>query len=513
MRSKLAFKNSFFSIISLVLSTLFSFIIRKFLIKYLGIEVLGVNSVIAETINTLALSELGIQTAIIFRLYKPIAEGDIKHEGEIFTLFKQAYQIIGSFIIIAGLCVLPFVKYIVNTSVDMSLVWAVYIIQLLLVGLNYFVSYYRVLFLVHQQQYYCTEIDMLFQTITSVLQLVVLIMFKNYVIFLMIGFVNLIVSNVMIKNKCKKEFSFILGKYNATKEDRKNLFGDLKEIVFGNFAGYVYSSTDSLIISAFCGSIVVGYISNYKTITTAMRTCVNVVNNSVAPSWGNYLHQNKDVSQLKEMYYMFIFLQFVICSVTLIPVLCLADDFITLWLGKEFIIERMILVLIVADIFITNMHEPNAIVMRGLGLFREDKWISIVATIVNLFTSIIFVYLFGVKGVLVGTLLALFIFWFLRSRVVNKNCFIASKKEFAYYWYINIIYAVLFCGQYLLIQNIIKKVIIKNQVVQFIMRGLLVESIIIVIILLIFGRSGQMKVAIEKVIKPFLNRRKTKNEK
>jgi len=116
-------------VFSLVITTLFSFIIRRFLIIYLGVEVLGINSVIVETLNTLCLAEMGIQSAIIFRLYQPVADGNQKREAEIFALFRKAYRIIGLFILVTGLLFLPFVKDIVNTSLDMGYVYAIYLVQ------------------------------------------------------------------------------------------------------------------------------------------------------------------------------------------------------------------------------------------------------------------------------------------------------------------------------------------------------------------------------------------------
>lgn len=78
----------------------------------------------------------------------------------------------------------------------------------------------------------------------------------------------------------------MLKKYDVSKEEKHNLFADLKDIILGNISGYVYRSTDSMVISAFCGTLLVGFLSNYKTITQAIRQLNNIVNSSQNPTWG-----------------------------------------------------------------------------------------------------------------------------------------------------------------------------------------------------------------------------------
>lgn len=508
MRSKLAIRNSFFNVASLSINAVFSFVIRKYLILYLGIDILGVNAVIIDTLNTLSLAELGIQTAIAFRLYQPVAEGNERREGEIFSLFRKAYRVIGSFILIAGIGLIPFIQCIVKTEIDIYYVLAIYFIQLVAISLPYFFSYYRILFLVHQKQYFCTKIDIISHIIFSCIQIFVLVYFKSYIIYLLISYVKFFVSNGIIIKACRREFGFVKRKYIASNQDKKNLFGDLREIIWGNVAGYVYSSTDSLIISYFCGTVLVGFISNYKTVTNTVRSCINVVNTSLVPSWGNFLHSNTDHQRFKELYYMFIFLEYCVCSILLIPVLCLADAFITLWLGVGFIIEREILILIVIDIYISTIHEPNAVVMRSLGMFKEDKWNSFWATLTNLATSLILVQIYGVKGVLIGTILALIIFWVTRSKSVNTRCFGKSKKEYIYYWYKNLLYLVMFLIEYIVVTVVLKKTIAESSIWGFFKSCVICELIVMVFILCFWGRCKEMKSIIANIIKPLIRRKK-----
>ncbi len=514
MRSKLAIRNSIVNLINQMICIVLAMVVRRYLIYYLGVEILGVNATIVEVINMLALSELGIQYSISYRLYKPIAEGDEAKIGEIFTLFKKAYRIVGTAIIIGGIACIPFIHLIVNTTIDMKIVYLVYIIQLTATAAAYYVNYYRTLLGAYQNQYFCTTVDIFFNIAIYAIKFIVIIYAKSYILYLLLQFVQLFGSNYIISRYCKKKYPLVLKKFETSKEEKVNLISDLKEIVLGNISGYVYRSTDSMVISAFCGSLLVGLLSNYKTITQSIRQLINIVNSSLNPTWGNFLSEEKDANRIKEMFHMFIFLQFVICSIMLIPILGLADDFVIMWIGEEYVISPLLLGLIVADIYMNTVHEPNCMIMRGYGMFKEDKWISAMAAGVNLISSIILVQFMGIEGVLLGTLFALGIYWIGRSYVVNKKCFEGKASVYIQYWLLNVIYTVAFVAITYAVKHIICYVVIANPILQFICRGLVAELVIALLIIIFFGRTKNMQKAFNTIFKPYLQKiRKKGNNK
>ena len=76
MRLKNSIRNSIMSIIANVITILLGFITQRIFIQNLGIEYTGINSLFTNVISMLAITELGMGTAIISNLYKPISEGD-----------------------------------------------------------------------------------------------------------------------------------------------------------------------------------------------------------------------------------------------------------------------------------------------------------------------------------------------------------------------------------------------------------------------------------------------------
>ena len=113
-RNSLALMSSTISMGAQVIYLLINFVLRRFFIQYFGVEILGINGVLADVLNTLSLAELGIQSAITFRLYEPLAKGRMGEVNEIITLFRKLYWAIGCFFVVAGFVCMPFLGFFIK---------------------------------------------------------------------------------------------------------------------------------------------------------------------------------------------------------------------------------------------------------------------------------------------------------------------------------------------------------------------------------------------------------------
>ena len=75
-RTKNATRNIVVGMILKIYQLLVPFVIRTVMIHMLGMEYLGLNSLFTSILQVLNLAELGVGSAMVFRMYKPIAEDD-----------------------------------------------------------------------------------------------------------------------------------------------------------------------------------------------------------------------------------------------------------------------------------------------------------------------------------------------------------------------------------------------------------------------------------------------------
>ena len=110
-RSILNVTISIISRITLLIAALF---VRRLLIQYIGNDVNGLNSLYSSIIGMLAVAELGVGSAIVFSMYKPIAAGEKRKIAALYGLYKRLYRIIGAVIFCTGLFVMPFLPKLIN---------------------------------------------------------------------------------------------------------------------------------------------------------------------------------------------------------------------------------------------------------------------------------------------------------------------------------------------------------------------------------------------------------------
>ena len=120
-RTKFAFLNWSSSIISQLLILLLSFVTRTFFVKYLGTEYLGINGLFSNILSMLSLAELGVGSAIIYQLYKPLAENNHKRIILLMRFYCHAYWVIGLVIFIVGIILIPFLPHLIKNYDSLAL--------------------------------------------------------------------------------------------------------------------------------------------------------------------------------------------------------------------------------------------------------------------------------------------------------------------------------------------------------------------------------------------------------
>ena len=84
------------------------------MIYFMGVEYLGLNSLFTSVLSVLNLAELGVGSAMVYAMYKPIAEDDTEKICALMRLYRTYYRVIGGVIAVAGLIVLPFIPKLIS---------------------------------------------------------------------------------------------------------------------------------------------------------------------------------------------------------------------------------------------------------------------------------------------------------------------------------------------------------------------------------------------------------------
>ena len=412
MRTKNSIKNIVTQFISNVIVLLLLFIGQAIFIRTLGIEYTGLNGLFSNILTVLNLFELGIGSSITYNLYKYIKNNDKETIKSIMLFYKKSYNIISLLIFLFGLLLIPFLNFIVEVNVDINL-YVIYILFLISTVATYFNNYKRNLLVASQKNYLVNIVSIIYSILVNGMQIIILLLTKNYYLYLIIKIVFIILENITI-NIFTNKLNPYLKEKNVKKLDKKikdDIISRVKALIIHKAAGAVTYGTDNILISIFLGITTVGLYTNYNYIITAVKKLFLNLVAGLTPSVGDLLIENNKEKNY-ETYSRIRFLNFWLSTFTSTCILILTEPFIKLWIGEEFILNKTVLIVLVINYYEIMMRNSITIFKDAAGIWREDRFIPLIQIFVNLGSSIILVLLIGLPGIFLGTLICHLIQWF-----------------------------------------------------------------------------------------------------
>lgn len=441
-RSQSSVKNATISLIYYFISTMFTFLMKMVLVRYIGIEYSGLNSLLTNIIGVLNIAELGLGTAIGYSLYKPLAEEDHKKINEILCLYKYLYRIIAVVITIIGIVITIFIDHFVNTTISMSEVRISFVLYLIATVASYLLTFLNVLPSADQKNYMVVRIQNNGKIIKDILQLFGLAVFRNFYLWIIIEIISNIsiylYTNIRIKKMYdwydeyeKYSLKTLIKKYN-------DIVKRTKELVFHKIGSLFVYQTDIILISYFCNLTDSGIYSNYMLIYNLLTGVVEQAFMGITASIGNFIieKKEKDVYNIwKEMYVV------MFCVMVLFGFLFyqLANPFIKVCFG-DYTLSSVVVFAIALNIMFRVIKNPIDKFKEAYGIFW-DIYAPIVESLINLVFSVALAFKFGILGIVIGTVIsniAITIIW--KPYVVFKYAF---KEKFSQFILINIRYLII----------------------------------------------------------------------
>ena len=433
MRVKSSFKNMTFSIIANILTRLIGIVLQTIFIKTLGTEYLGLNGLFANVISMLAMAELGIGSAIIFKLYKPIANNDTEEIKSLMNFYKNCYRIIAIVVSIIGLALVPCLGIFVDinsVTVDIN-VYIVYLMFLFDIVVSYTLSYKRSLLYASQENFIINIVNIVTFAIFTTLQIIILIFTKNYYLFLILKILMRCAENIVICIIVNRKYPYL--KNNTNKLDKKEsseIFQKIRGLFFHQIGSFVVNGTDNILISKMINLVTVGLYSNYYLIINSVFVIFSQMIKSTTASVGNLLVTESTKKQF-EVFKRIRFANFWLATFSATSEFVIMESFITLWVGKEYVLAKTVLLVLSINLFQNLMRSTYCAFKEAAGIFYEDRFVPLIESISNIVFSIIFAKMFGLVGIFMGTLMSSLSLWLISYPIyVYKKIFKRSYLKY-----------------------------------------------------------------------------------
>lgn len=432
MRTKKSAINMITALISQFIIILLGFISRRVMIDSIGVEYLGINGLMNNILIILSLAESGVGVAMVYALYKPLADNDIHKIRALMNFYKNTYRCLALFTALIGLSILPFLNILMkDNTVDNSV--TIYLMFLFSSVCSYLYSYKISMNNADQNKYLSTIFNTVTQILVLVVKVLILYLTQNYILFLSIDIGSTLIKNIIFSRMMDKRYPYLKDKTKVKLDDetRESLYTNIKSLFLGKIGYILSTSSDNLVISSMISVKTVGLYTNYTTLTSSVLGFVGVFMGSISASIGN-LMAKESKEKVYDIYKVSSFINFWLYGFSTICLFSLSEPFIALWLGKEYLMGKGILILIVFNFLLEGLMAPIDSIKSAAGLYKPDRFVPIIAAVVNLSLSIILARSLGLVGVFIGTLIStlLFSFW-IKPMLVYKYIF--KKNVFEYF--------------------------------------------------------------------------------
>ncbi len=407
-RTKNAANNIAFSGLLRLTTTLVPFLIRSVILRWLGPEYLGLNGLFRSILEFLNLAELGVGSAMVFSMYRPIAEDDGETICALLGLYRRFCRIIGLFIAAVGLCLTPFLPVLVKGSVPAGAdLRILYFMNLGSTVLTYWCFAYKgCLLTAHQRVDVASRIRLAVCLVEYALKIAVLILLRSYYLYLLIQLLAQTATNVVTALRVGKLFPGYVPRGTLPKEQLRDITRRVRDYFTSRFSHVISESADTLVISSFLGLSALAVYQNYFFVIVALRGFLNVVTNACIAGIGNSLvteSGEKNYRDLRRFSLLFGWLM----GVSAAMLLCLYQPFMELWMGRAFMLPENCVVCFAVYYYSLGMNKLINTFKDAAGIWHRDRFRPLTAALVNLTLNLATVRALGLYGVLLSTVISI----------------------------------------------------------------------------------------------------------
>lgn len=407
-RTRNAIRNIVFGIVLKIYQILIPFLMRTAMIYFMGVEYLGLNSLFTSILQVLNLAELGVGSAMVFSMYRPIAEDDSTTICALMKLYRLYYRVIGGIIAVVGLVLTPFIPNLIKSDLPPELnVYILYLLNLGATVLSYWLfAYKNCLFSAHQRTDMTSKITLVTNTFQYAIQLVIIIFIKDYYLYVITTLFTQALTNVLTAIAATKMYPLYSPKGQLDKETIKDINHRIRDLFTSKLGNVVVNSADTVVISAFLGLTVLAIYQNYYYIITAVTGLVAVVFQACTAGIGNSViteTKEKNFNDLKKFTFLIAWLAgFCTCCM-----LCLYQPFMKIWVGDNLMLGYSAVICLCTYYFIYEINQMLNTFKDAAGIWHEDRFRPLVTAFANLTLNLITVQFWGIYGVILSTVLSM----------------------------------------------------------------------------------------------------------
>lgn len=449
-RTQNASRNIMFGSFLKIYQMIVPFIMRTVMINLLGANYLGLNSLFTSVLQVLNLAELGVGSAMIYSMYRPIAEDKGDEICALMRLYRIYYRIIGLIVATVGIVLVPFIPKLIKSDVPANInVYVLYLMNLAATVLSYWLfAYKNSILTAHQRTDITSKVMICTDTIKYISQIAVLYITKNYYYYVIAILITQILNNVITACVADRMYPQYKPSGKLPKSYVHNINCRIRDMFTSKLGAVILNSADSIVISAFLGLTMLAIYQNYFYLISAITSFIAIIFTSCTAGIGNSL-----VIETKEKNFtdltIFTFIIVWITGFCTVCFLCLFQPFMEIWVGKDLMLEFSVVICLCVYFGIHGINSLLNLYKDAAGMWHEDRFRPLVTAMTNLLLNLILVNYLGIYGIILSTILAMLIIgmpWLIHNLftvIFSKEYLTGYLKKLLYYVVIVIVVAII----------------------------------------------------------------------
>ncbi len=406
-RTGKSFVNVITSVLTNAVILVTAFVVQKVLIETMGSDYNGINGLFGSIISMMSLADLGLGTAIIYHMYRPVAEKDWGKINSLLRFYKRCYIGISGVVLFIGAAVGFFLPLLVGDVEIPDSIYLIYVLFLADCLCSYFLAYKKSLLYADLMNYIPDAIYFVTYLVQNALQIYVLMAFHNFILFLVVKSLGKCVSNLFISLYISRKYPRTRDRHvePMEREVREDIVTKVKGLLCHKMGKMLVTGSDSIVLTGVLGIGAMSLYTNYHLIIGGITALLNRIFETLTNSVGNFL-LDSDRERREDVYHKIDFMNFWCFGCVAAGMYAVLQPLITLWLGEAFLLDKAVVFVLVVNFYLEGMRASVNTFKEAAGIFHEDRRIPVIEAFLNLAVSVALAKLLGIAGVFLGTIIS-----------------------------------------------------------------------------------------------------------
>lgn len=410
------------------------FILRTILIYQIGKDYAGLNSLFTSILRVLNIAELGFHTTAVYSLYKPIADDDTDKVCALLSFYRKIYYSFGVIVLVVGTALMPFLDHLIKGSypadINLQILYGIYLLDS---AASYFLFSYKNLILnAYQRIDVVSIISTTIHMIVYVLQIIILVVFHAYYVFVTFELVYTVTHNLVIARYVAKKFPQYKCRGTLLRSEKKDVLKNSYGMVLFRVCSTTRNSLDTIFVSSFIGINATTIYGNYYYIFAGVTSIQLIIRESMLGGIGNKIALNTPEKNHEDML-VFMYLYAWLSGVCTACMLCLYQPFVRLWVGQKLMLDEPTMIMFCVYFYILSMGSIRFLYHQAAGLFWTKRYWTVAEALINVVGNYILVQVWGMFGVVCSTIISLVTIDFFYSSTIVYDYYFKNGKIGVYF--------------------------------------------------------------------------------